>query len=330
MNARLRTVIVTLVFGLLLGPFASEAQQPAKIPRVGYLAPSPTPTPAAPAPALQALRQGLADLGNVEGRDFIIEARFAEGRVERLPELAAELVRLNVDVIALVGAVTARAARKATANIPIVFVMVVDPVADNVVASLERPGGNVTGITSFDPRQPGKQLELLKEVLPGVKHVAILGARGVSDALLKANEEQARALGLQPLGFKLAGPTPDIEGAFAAARKEGADAVLLLEEPIVFINRKRIAQLAASYRLPRMVPGDWADVGGLIAYGTGLLEGAGRMSAYVDRILKGAKPGDLPVEVLTRYRLTINLKTAREIGVTIPPEVLKRADKVIQ
>ena len=330
MNSILRTVIATLVFGLLLAPFASEAQQPAKIPRVGFLAPSPIPTPAAPHPGLKAFRQGLADLGHVEGRDYIIEERYAEGRVERLPELAAELVRLNVDVIALVGAVTARAAMKATTNIPIVFVMVVDPVADNVVSSLERPGGNVTGLTSFDPQQPRKQLELFKEALPEVKRVAIFGDRGVSDALLKANEEQARALGLQPLGYKLAGPTPDIEGAFAVAKKEGTEAVLLLEEPIVFINRNKIAQVAASNRMPTMVPGDWADVGGLIAYGTGLLDGAGRMSAYVDEILKGAKPGDLPVEVLTRHRLKINLKTAREIGVTIPPEVLKRADKVIE
>jgi putative ABC transport system substrate-binding protein len=330
MNSILRTVIASLVFGLLLAPFASEAQQPAKIPRIGFLAPSPSPTSSAPHPGLQAFRQGLSGLGYVEGRDFIIETRFAEGRVERLPELATELVRLNVDVIALLGAVTARAAMKATTNIPIVFVIVADPVTDNVVASLERPGGNVTGLTSFDPQQPRKQIELFKEALPEVKRVAIFGDRGVSDALLKANEEQARALGLQPLGYKLAGPTPDIEGAFAVAKKEGTEAVLLLEEPIVFINRKKIAQVAASNRMPTMVPGDWADVGGLIAYGTGLLEGMGRMSMYVDKILKGAKPGDLPVEVLTRYRLTINLKTAREIGETIPPEVLKRADKVIE
>ena len=330
MNSRLWTFIIAFVFGLLLTPLASESQQPAKIPRVGFLAPALAPTPTAPSPPLQAFRQGLADLGYVEGRDIIIEARFAEGRFERFPELTAELVRLNVDVIALVGAVTARAVKKATTNIPVVFAMVVDPVADNVVSSMERPGGNVTGITSFDPRQPRKQLELLKEALPGVKRVAILGDRGVSDALLKANEEQARALGLQPLGLKVGGSAPDFEGAFAAARKERAGAVLFLEEPIVVIHRKRIAQLAATDRLPTMVPGDWEDIGGLIAYGTSVLEAAGRMPYYVDRILKGAKPGDLPVEVLTRHRLTINLKTAREIGVTIPPEVLKRADKVIE
>jgi len=326
MYLRVRAVIATLAFGLFLAPFASEAQQPAKIPRIGFLAPGPAP---ASGPAAPRLRQGLANLGYVEGRDFIIEARFAEGRVEQLPELAAELVRLNVDVIAVIGAVTARAAKKATNNIPIVFVIVVDPVTDNVVARMERPGGNVTGITSFDPQQPRKQLELLKESLPGIGRVAILGDRRF-DALLKANEGEARALGLQPLDLRVGGPTPDLEGAFAAARKERADAVLLLEEPIVFTHRKRIVQLAAKFRLPTMVPGDWADIGGLIAYGTGLLEGMGRMSVYVDKILKGAKPGDLPVEVLRRYRLTINLKTAREIGVAIPPEVLKRADKVIE
>lgn len=326
MNARLRSVMVTLAFGLLLAPPASEAQQPAKIPRVGFLGPGLT----APSPPLQAFRQGLANLGYVEGRDIIIEPRFAEGRLERLPELAAELVRLNVDVIALVGAVTARAAKKATTNIPIVFAVVVDPVADDVVASLERPGGNVTGITSFDPQQPRKQLELLKEAIPGLVRVALLGDRGVSDALLKANEEQARASGLQPQGLKVAGPTPEFEGAFAAARKERADAVLILEEPIVVVRRKRIAELAATHRLPTMFPGDRADAGGLIAYGTGIDDAAERMPAYVDRILKGAKPGDLAVEVLTRHRLIINLKTAREIGVTIPPEVLKRADQVIE
>jgi len=330
MNARLRTVIVTLAFGLLLAPLASEAQQPAKIPRVGFLVPGPAPAPAAPRPLLQAFGQGLANLGYVEGRDIIIELRFAEGRLERLPELAAELVRLNVDVITLVGAVTARAAKKATTNIPIVFAVVVDPIADGLVATLERPGGNVTGITSFDPQQARKQLELLKEAIPGLMRVALLGDRGVSDFLLKANEEQARALGLQPQGLKVAGPTPDLEGAFAAARKERADAVLILEEPIVVVHRKRIAELAATNRLPTMFPGDRADAGGLIAYGTRFDEAVGRMPAYVDRILKGAKPGDLAVEVLTRHRLTINLKTAREIGVTIPPEVLKRADQVIQ
>jgi len=330
MNARLRTVIVTLAFGLLLAPLASEAQQPAKIPQVGFLWPGLAPTPAAPSPPLQAFRQGLANLGYVEGRDIIIELRSAEGRLERFPELAAELVRLNVDVIALVGAVTARAAKKATTNIPIVFAVVVDPVADDLVASLGRPGGNVTGLTTFDPQQPRKQLELLKEAIPGLVRVAILGDQGVSDALLKANEAAARALGLQPQGLKVAGPTPDLEGAFAAIRKERADAVLILEEPIVVVHRKRIAELAATYRLPTLFPRDRVDAGGLIGYGTSLAEAGRRMAGYVDKVIKGAKPGDLPVETIRRPELIINLKTAREIGVTIPPEVLKRADQVIQ
>ena len=330
MNARLRTVLVTLAFGLLLAPLASEAQQPVKIPRVGYIGPALAPTPAQPSPPLQAFQQGLANLGYVEGRDIIIELRFAGGRLERLPELAAELVRLNVDIIALVGAVTARAAKKATTKIPIVFAMVVDPVADDVVANLERPGGNVTGITSFDPQQPRKQLELLKEAIPGLVRVALLGDQGVSDFLLKANEKQARALRLQPELLRVKGPTPDLEGAFAAMKKERADALLVLEEPINAAYRKQIAQLAAMHRLPTMFPGDRADAGGLIAYGTSVDEAARNMAGYVDKILKGAKPGDLAVEVLTRHRLIINLKTAREIGVTIPPQVLKRADQVIQ
>jgi putative ABC transport system substrate-binding protein len=279
---------------------------------------------------LKAFQQGLANLGYVEGRDIIIEARFSEGRVERFPDLTAELVRLNVDVIVVIGAVTARAAKKVTTNIPIVFAVVVDPVSDNVVPSLERPGGNVTGITSFDPQQPRKQLELLKEVLPGLVRVAIVGDQGVSESLLKANEGQAQGLGLQPQGLRVAGPTPDLEGVFAAAKKERAGAVLVLEEPIVVGNRKRIVELAATYRLPTMFGGDGPESGGLIVYGTSILEAVGRMSVYVDKILRGAKPGDLPVEVLKRHHLTINLKTAREIGVTIPPEVLKRADQVIQ
>jgi putative ABC transport system substrate-binding protein len=321
MNARLRTFIAMLAFGLLLAPLGSGAQQPAKIPRVGVL------LPAGP-PPLEAFRRGLGELGYIEGRNIVLESRMAQGQPDRLPDLAAELVRLKVDVIALFGAVTARAAKKTTTNIPIIFAMVVDPVADGVVPNLERPGGNVTGITSFDPRQPRKQLELLKEAIPGLARVALLGSEGY-DFLMKAHEDAARALGLQPQGLKVAGPTPDLEGAFAAIRKERADAVLILEEPIL-AHRKRIAEMAATYRLPTMFPGDWADAGGLIAYGTSALDAARRMAGYVDKVLKGAKPGDLPVEVITRHELTINLKTAHEIGVTIPPEVLKRADHVIQ
>lgn len=284
-----------------------------------------------PSPGFEAFRQQLADLGYVEGRDIILEPRFAEGNLKRLPELSAELVRIKVNVIAVIGAVTARAAKKATNTIPIVFAVVLDPVADDVVSNMERPGGNVTGITSFNPQQPRKQLELLKEAIPGLTRVALLGDLGVTEFMMKANEEQARALGLQTQRLRVVGPTPDLEGAFGAATKEHADAMLILEEPIVVKYRKRIAELAATHRLPTMFTGgDWADAGGLITYGTSIVEAAGRTALYVDKILKGAKAGDLPVEALTKCRLTINLKTAQEIGVTIPPKVLEQADRVIQ
>lgn len=312
-----------LALNAVLAP--AQAQQAATIPRVGFIYPG--------SKSLTLLfdifRQRLADLGYVEGQNIIIEPRFADGQYERIPELAAELVRLKMDVIAVQGAVTVRAARKVVTTTPMVFAIVVDPVADDVVANLERPGGNITGVTTFDPQQPRKQLELLKEAVPGIKRVALLGDQGISEALLKANEEQARALGLQSQRFRVAGPTPDLEGAFAAFRQEHADAVVVMEEPVPMNNRKRIAELAAKYRVPTMFPPTGADAGGLIAYGTSFAEGYRHMAAYVDKVLKGAKPGDLPVETVKHYELILNLKTAQEIGITIPPEVLKRADRVI-
>jgi len=195
---------------------------------------------------------------------------------------------------------------------------------------LERPGGNLTGVTSFDPQQATKQLQLLKEVIPGLKRVAVLGDQGVSEALMKAAEEQARALGLQPQRFRLAGPSPDLEGVFAAMRQQHADALLVLEEPVLGVHANKIAELAAGDRLPTMFAPSRVAAGGLIAYGTSQVAAIRRMTAYVDKVLKGAKPGELAVETVTRYELTVNLKTAREIDVTIPPEVLKRADRVIQ
>jgi putative tryptophan/tyrosine transport system substrate-binding protein len=302
-----------------------QAQQAAKIPRVGFLAPQ-----GRSLPLFDAFQKGLADLGYVEGKNIVIEARFAEGHYERFPEIFAELVRLRVDVLVVTGAVTARAAKKAVTDIPIVFSVVLDPVTDNVVPSLEHPGGNLTGVTCFDPQQATKQFELLKEVIPGLHRVAILGDQGVSEALMKAGEEQARALGLQPQRLRLAGPTPDLEGAFAAMRQEHADALLVLEEPVLGVYATNIAELAAKDKLPTLFAPSRVAAGGLISYGTSQTEAIRRMTTYVDKILKGAKPGDLPVEKVIRYELILNLKTAKEIGVTIPPEVLKRADRVIQ
>ena len=316
-------MVVILALGAVLAP--AKAQQPAKIPRVGFLAPQ-----GRSLPLFDAFRQGLAELGYVEGRNVVIEPRFAEGQYERFPDLLAELVRLKVDIIVVTGAVTARAAKKAVTDIPIVFAVVVDPVADNVVPSLDRPGGNLTGVTSFDLQQAKKQLQLLKEAIPGLKRVAILGDQGVSEALMKASEGQAKEVGLQTQRFRVAAPNPDLEAAFAAMRREHADALLVLEELVLGVHAKKIAELAARDRLPTMFPPSRVDAGGLIAYGTSQVEAIRRMAAYVDKVLKGAKPGELPVETVNRYELIVNLKTAQEIGVTIPPEVLKRADRVIQ
>lgn len=315
--------IMIIVLGAVLAP--SRAQQAAKIPRVGFLAPQ-----GRSLPLFDAFRQGLADLGYVDGKNIKIEPRFAEGHYERFPEIFAELVGLKVDIIAVTGAVTTRAAKKAVTGIPIVFSVVVDPVADNVVASLERPGGNLTGVTSFDPQQAKKQLELFKEVIPGLKRVAIMGDQGVSEALIKASEAQAGELGLQTLRLRVAGPNPDLDGAFAAIKQAHADGLLVLEEPVLGVYANKIAEMAAADRLPTMFAPSRVGAGGLISYGTSQVEAIRRMAAYVDKVLKGAKPETLPVETITKYELDVNLKTAQQIGVTISPEVLKRADRVIQ
>jgi putative ABC transport system substrate-binding protein len=321
MKSMLMAVILTL--GVPVAP--AQTQQAARIPRVGFLAPQ-----GRSLPLFEAFQKGLAELGYVEGRNVVIESRFAEGQLERLPELVAELIRLKVDVLAVTGAVTARAAKKAVTDTPIVFTVVVDPVADNVVSNLERPGGNLTGVTSFDRLQASKQLDLLKEVIHGMKRVAILGDQGVSEALMKASEGQAKEAGLQAQRLRVAGPDPDLEGAFAAMKNEHAQALLVLEEPVLGVHATRIAELAARDRLPTLFAPSRVAAGGLIAYGTSQVEAIRRMAAYVDKVLKGAKPGDLPVETVKRYELIVNLKTANEIGITIPPGVLKRADRVIQ
>lgn len=320
----MKSVSAVLMLGLgLLAP-AEERQTP-RIARVGFVYPGLRSTP-----MFDVFRKELAGLGYVEGQNITIEPRFVEGQYERVSEIAADLIRQKVDVIAVQGAVTVRPLKKVVKDIPIVFAIVVDPVAEDVVASMEKPGGNVTGVTSYDPQQPRKQLELLKQAIPGLQRVAFLGEEAIREDAIKAREEQAHAMGLQTQRFRLAPPTPDLEGAFTAFRQGHADAVMVLEEPLVMNHKKQISELAVKHRLPLMFPLSGADAGGLIAYGTSIAEGYQRMTAYVDKILKGAKPGELPVETVTRYELTVNLKTAKDIGVTIPPEVLKRADKVIQ
>jgi len=330
--ARIARVLLT-ASGLVLAAGASEAQQE-KIPRVGLL------VLGGPAPTIDAFRRGLGELGYVEGRNILIEPRFAEGQLDRVPEFAAELVRLDVDVIVSFGAVGVRAVQKINSKVPVVFSAVIDPVAVGFAATLERPGGNITGITSFDPQQPRKQFELLMQVFPGLARVAILSDQDIPDApsdpgwnpLERAVDTAARALGLRPQILKVKGPNPDLDGAFALMKREGVEAVVALDVPVVGIHQKKIGEVAIAHRMPTMFVGGRgrADAGGLIAYGTSILDTLPPLPRYVDRILKGAKPSDMPIEVITRHSVIFNLRTARAIGTTISPELLKRADQVIE
>lgn len=325
-----RTLALTLIalcFGFTVAGIGLATPQEAKAPRVGII------IPGGPGPVYDLIRQGFAQLGYVEGKSIIFEPRFARGQPDRARGLAAELVALNVDVIAGPGLAGVGTAREVTKTIPIVFSAAPDPVALGFVASLERPGGNMTGITSFDPHQAAGQVAFLKELLPRLTRVAILSDQNIprvngTNPLETPFETAARAAGLQTQWFKTKSPAPDIEGAFKAMMTEAAEAVVVLEVPVNLQNLEAIAELAAKHRLPTIFPAGWQN-NGLVSYGTSILDATARIPAYVDKILKGAKPAELPVEVITRRRLVINLKTAREIGVTVPPDLLKRADRVI-
>jgi putative ABC transport system substrate-binding protein len=307
----------------------AEAQQPTKIPRIGFLLPySPGPDP-----RVEAFRQGLRELGYVEGQNVTIEYRWADGRFEQFPDLAAELVGLKVDVIVTAVTQASIAAKKATGAIPIVMVAVSDPVGSGLVASLARPGANVTGTSSMTAEVVGKQLELLKETLPKISRVAALWnpANPVFQALqLKETKVAARALGVQLQILEARGPD-EIDRAFAAMARERTRALLVLGDPVFTSHRKRIADLAVKHRLPT-VSGtrEYVEAGGLMAYGPSFHDMYRRAAYYVDRILKGTKPADLPVERPTKFELVINLKTAKQIGLTVPPNMLARADKVIK
>jgi putative ABC transport system substrate-binding protein len=278
----------------------------------------------------EGFKLGLRDLGWLEGENISFELRAAEGDLRRLPEFANEMVSAGVDAIAVIGAVTVRAVRQATSNIPIVFAVVVEPIAEKLAHNLHRPGGNVTGVTTFDPEQAGRQLQMLKTVSPGLERVAILSDKGVSECLSNANQQAAQALGLQVQIFRVEGPSAEYEKVFAAIDRERAGALVVLEEPINQPYRKRIADLAVAHRLPTVFPISMADAGGLFAYGTSLREAARHMARYVDRILKGSLPGELPVETATYHELAINLAAARRLGVKVPPELLARANQTVQ
>jgi len=319
------------ILGVLAAPLAAAAQPPAKVPRIGFLSPS-SPSDSRTQRNLEAFRQGLLKLGYVEGQNIAVEVRWAEGKYDRLPGLAAELLRLKVDVLVGVGDAALQAAKEATRTIPIVIAVVNDPVATGLVASLARPGGNITGLSIMAPELVGKQLELLKEVLPKVSRVALLWnpTNASNTPALREAEAAARALGvrLQPLEVRAPG---GIDGAFAAMTRERAGAVIVLVDALLNEHRTRIAALAIKSRLPA-VHGirEHAEVGGLMAYGASISDMYRRAATYVDKILKGAKPADLPVEQPMKFELVINLKTARALGLTIPRSVLSLADEVIR
>jgi ABC-type uncharacterized transport system substrate-binding protein len=315
---------------LLALTFPAEAQQPKKIAKIGYLFPG---TPATTAHLIEAFRQGLRDLGYVEGKTFVLELRYGEARAERLPELARELVGLKVDVIVTNTDGAIAAVKRETPTIPIVMGNSTDPVGTGFVASLARPGGNVTGVSSISPELSGKRLESLRQVIPGLSRVAFLWNPDIRGAVLDYNETEgaARSLGLQVQSVEVV-RAEDLDRAFSAITKERAQALTMpAANPVGFANRGQIASFAQKNRLPSMyAQSEYVDAGGLMSYGPSTPDMVRRAATYVDKILKGTKPADLPVERPTKFELVISLKTAKQIGVTIPPNVLARADRVIK
>ncbi|HEY7216844.1 MAG TPA: ABC transporter substrate-binding protein [Candidatus Binatia bacterium] len=300
------------------------------MPRIGVLVAS---TAAVQKTRLEAFRLGLGDWGFVEGKNILLDYRYADGKPDQLPELAAELIRLPVDLIVAVGGTPpAQAAKKATQTIPIVIVNVADAVGDGLVASLSRPGGNITGLSTFAPELSGKRLELIKEMIPAISRVAVLANRDFQGYGAQINEVQAAAQGLalqlQPVEVRVAG---DLESAFASMKSGRAGAVMTLSDPVTFSLQKQIVELAIKFRIPsNHLQEEYANAGGLVSYGPSYTALFRRAPVYIDKILKGAKPAELPVEQPTKFELVINLKAAKQIGLTIPPNVLARANKVIR
>ncbi len=329
MNLRTVGLFVTLAAGILPASFPVDAQPSAKVPRIGVLYGG---SPAFVSHLSEAFRQGLRERGYVKGQNIAIEYRYAHGNYEQLPALAAELVRLKVDVIVAPIAPAVRAAKQATTTIPILMVSASDPVGSGLVASLSRPGQNVTGLSVVTPELSGKNLQWLKEVLPGLSRVAVLWnpVNPVSVLELKEIEVAARALGLRPQLLQVREST-EFEGAFAAMTRERAGALTVLVDAMFFSHRRRIVELAAKSRLPAIYQRrEFVEDGGLIAYGPSLADLFRRIAGYVDKILKGAKPGGRPVEQPTKFELVVNMKTVKVLGLTIPQAVLIRADELIQ
>ena len=313
------------------GMHPAQAQKEGKVYRVGML------SNWGPGPVFDALKSELAKLGYIEGKNVAFEARFPEGKLDRLPGFATELVGLGVDVIATYGGPPTNAARKASTTTPIVAAIVADPVAVGFAATLERPGGNITGITSDDPSLGSRQLEILKQLNPKLARVAVLSDSDIPGAdtsglapIERTKVAAAKAVGVTAQVLKVRGPTPDLDAAFKAMVKEGAEALVVLEVPVTIPERKRIAELAAANRIPTIFWGGASDAGGIITYGTSFTDTFAGVPNAIDKILKGTKPADIPFVQITRRELVINLKAARALGLTIPADLLKSADKVIE
>ncbi len=324
------TVLLILVAMMLLAVgVTAQAQQPARIHRIGIL--SPVSGSVFPA-RVEAFRQRLRQLGYVEGKNILIEYRYAEGKRERLPDLAAELVRLKVDIIVTIGPSATLAAKKASGTIPIVIASAADPVGTGLVSSLAQPGGNITGLSLMAPDLDGKRLELLKEAFPKVVRVAFLwqpgGTRG--NLTLTEMEAAAKALGLKLLSLQVRG-LDDFEGAFARAKKERAQALITTTGGLINTQRRQVLDFAAKNRLPAIYHySEFVEAGGLMSYGPDNTDLWRRAADFVDKILKGAKPADLPVQQATKFEFVVNLNAAKQIGLTIPQKMLARADKVIR
>jgi len=322
-----RRQFITLLGGAAAWPLAARAQQAGKIRAIGLL------SPASRSPSVvPALFDALAELGWIEGKNLVVERRYAENRLERLPELAAELVRLNVEVIVANGTLGPLAAKRATSTIPIVMTAAGDPLGSGLVASLARPGGNVTGISLMAPDHGGKRLELLKELLPRLARVAVLwnAANPYAAIVFKETQAAGRTLGIEVQSLEVRGPD-DFDGAFDTARKQRPDALITVEDPLTFSHQKRIADFATGQQLPSLYGfREFVVAGGLMSYGANVADLFRRAASYVDKILKGAKPADLPVQQPTTFELVINVKTARALGLEIPPTLLARADEVIE
>jgi putative ABC transport system substrate-binding protein len=325
-----RTFISSITLGLLAAPLAAEAQEAGKVYRIGVLDPTPVALNVA---NLDAFRQGMRELQYADGQNFVIEYRSPEGRADRFPDLAQELIRLKVDLILTRGTPAVTAAKNATRTIPIVMAASGDPLGPlgaAVVTGLARPGGNVTGLTALTAEVSGKRLQLLKEATPGARRVAAVLDRGAPVTQWRATEQAARSIGLQPQILYIE-KAEDLGPAFDAAVKQRADAVLVGLGAVIQSNVGRVVELAARHRLPSAFSSrEYVVAGGLMAYGVSYPDSYRRAATYVDKILKGAKPADLPVEQPTKFELVINLKTAKALGLTIPQSLLQRADEVIQ